>query len=179
MLTLNILKEQTRIKKQQKLENPDAYEHWDEFILLCYNTRTPQSYGALIEKRIIKLNGFRKLKSELNIGDAEENGFNKEIKISISADDEQPTFNIVQIRPHANISSYLIWFIEIDKECNILNHTFEVPKEDMMKIPGVGGAHGTKESNVNQKNIEYRVTVKKNSAAWKFLQPYTRKMKWQ
>jgi hypothetical protein len=132
----------------------------------------------LIEKRIIKNNGFRKLKSELNIGDAEENGLNKEIKISISADDDQPTFNIVQIRPHADISSYLIWFIEIDKNCMILNHTYEVPKEDMMKIPGIGGAHGTKISNVNQKNVEYRVTVKKNSVAWKFLQSYLRKLKW-
>jgi hypothetical protein len=178
MLTLDLLKEQTKIKKQQKLENPDNYINWDEFVLLCYNTRTPQSYGALIEKRIIKNNGFRKLKSELNIGDAEENGLNKEIKISISADDDQPTFNIVQIRPHADISSYLIWFIEIDKNCMILNHTYEVPKEDMMKIPGIGGAHGTKISNVNQKNVEYRVTVKKNSIAWKFLQSYLRKLKW-
>jgi hypothetical protein len=178
MLTLDLLKEQTKIKKQQKLENPDNYINWDEFVLLCYNTRTPQSYGALIEKRIIKNNGFRKLKSELNIGDAEENGLNKEIKISISADDDQPTFNIVQIRPHADISSYLIWFIEIDKNCMILNHTYEVPKEDMMKIPGIGGAHGTKISNVNQKNVEYRVTVKKNSVAWKFLQSYLRKLKW-
>lgn len=177
MLTLDLLKEQTKIKKQQKLENPDNYINWDEFVLLCYNTRTPQSYGALIEKRIIKNNGFRKLKSELNI-DAEENGLNKEIKISISADDDQPTFNIVQIRPHADISSYLIWFIEIDKNCMILNHTYEVPKEDMMKIPGIGGAHGTKISNVNQKNVEYRVTVKKNSVAWKFLQSYLRKLKW-
>ena len=178
MLTLDLLKEQTKIKKQQKLENPDNYINWDEFVLLCYNTRTPQSYGALIEKRIIKNNGFRKLKSELNIGDAEENGLNKEIKISISADDDQPTFNIVQIRPHADISSYLFWFIEIDKNCMILNHTYEVPKEDMMKIPGIGGAHGTKISNVNQKNVEYRVTVKKNSIAWKFLQSYLRKLKW-
>jgi hypothetical protein len=178
MITLDLLKEQTKIKKQQKLENPDNYINWDEFVLLCYNTRTPQSYGALIEKRIIKNNGFRKLKSELNIGDAEENGLNKEIKISISADDDQPTFNIVQIRPHADISSYLIWFIEIDKNCMILNHTYEVPKEDMMKIPGIGGAHGTKISNVNQKNVEYRVTVKKNSIAWKFLQSYLRKLKW-
>jgi hypothetical protein len=178
MITLDLLKEQTKIKKQQKLENPDNDINWDEFVLLCYNTRTPQSYGALIEKRIIKNNGFRKLKSELNIGDAEENGLNKEIKISISADDDQPTFNIVQIRPHADISSYLIWFIEIDKNCMILNHTYEVPKEDMMKIPGIGGAHGTKISNVNQKNVEYRVTVKKNSIAWKFLQSYLRKLKW-
>ena len=178
MITLDLLKEQTKIKKQQKLENPDNDINWDEFVLLCYNTRTPQSYGALIEKRIIKNNGFRKLKSELNVGDAEENGLNKEIKISISADDDQPTFNIVQIRPHADISSYLIWFIEIDKNCMILNHTYEVPKEDMMKIPGIGGAHGTKISNVNQKNVEYRVTVKKNSIAWKFLQSYLRKLKW-
>lgn len=176
MISRDILKEQTKIKKQQKSENPDAYVHWDDFILLCYNTRTPQSYGALIEKRIIQKNGLRKLKSELNIGDAEENGLYKEIKISISSDDNKPTFNIVQIRPHANIFSYLIWFIEIDKDCMIINHTFEVPKEDIMNIPGVGGAHGTKESNVNQKNIEYRVTVKKNSAAWNFLQLYTRKM---
>ena len=57
-----------------------------------------------------------------------------------------------------------------------MNHTYEVPKEDMMKIPGVGGAHGTKNSNIEQKNVEYRVTVKKDSAAWKFLQSYQRKM---
>ena len=173
VLEKQILKEMVIQKIKAKKENVELYSDPEDFILNCYLNRTPQSYGALIEKRIIKKNNLKKLKAKYNIGDAEENKKNKEIKVSISDND---IFNIVQIRPHADIFSYIIWFFEITNIGEVQFYCFEIPKKDIMTIDGLGGAHGTKESNKEQKNIEYRVSIKKNSNAWFKLQSYKRTM---
>lgn len=165
---LTKLMEAAKVKRQNKNFDVSKCKDWKEFILRCYQ-KNPQSYGAAIEKRFIEFNGMKKVPAKEDKGDIIEFGEYKEIKASIS-DTDNYKFNVVQIRPHQDISSYYFLFFEIDSNGNTHKHIFEVPKKQIMNIKGLGLAHGTKEK--KQINQEYRVTIKKESEDWNFLEQF-------
>ena len=175
ILSKEQLKEATRLKKNLKEQPVELYEDPEDFILNCYNGRTPQSYGLVIENRIIQKNSMKKVSKMEQRGDIIEEGVYKEIKCSIS---DHGYFNVVQIRPRHDIHSYLLFFFEIDENNNVINHFFEIPKDDIIKIPGLTAAHGL--NNSNNSMIEYRVSFDKSKEkegsslgqAWKFIQGY-------
>lgn len=155
------LREMTVLKIQARKEKRN-HKDPDTFIRDCFVNRTPQSYGCRIEKRYIEKNKMTKIKKK-NHGDAMDGLEANEIKGSIS---DNGSFNIVQIRPHDIFDYYLVLFFEIASNGDVFQHFFKVPKSDMMTFRGVGRAHGTKESNVKNANVEYRLTVKKNDDNW-------------
>lgn len=156
----------TLYKIKARKENVE-YDDGDDFIRNCFVNLNPQSYGGKIEKRIITKNNMKKVKSTLGRGDViDTDTYYKEIKVSLSDDG---VFNIVQIRPYQDFHSYLLFFFNINQDASINKYVFEIPKNEIMKLRGINGAHGTKESNSKNKNVEYRVTIKINDENWKLL----------
>lgn len=127
----------------------------DEIFFLKCCLVNPQSYGALIQNRFIRLNNGLKIKSSENKGDCIIDNHYYEIKSSISFNN---CFNIVQIRPWQNIDYYLI-LANIDKNVSIsvlkLNHQQMMNELENHKQT----AHGTIIANQNNQNIEYRMTI--------------------
>jgi hypothetical protein len=171
-----ILKEMTRNKKVLKSQSEKDYGDWEDFILFCYIAKNPQAYGSILEKRIIQKNGMQKVSASIERGDViDSDGNYKEIKCSIGDSGE---FNAVQIRPHHDIHSCLLFFFEIDETNNVVKHIFDIPEKDIIRFPGISVAHGTKK-NANSKT-EYRITFNKNTKdcgtiagkAWTELQQY-------
>jgi hypothetical protein len=170
------LKQLVRTRKLVREQAETSYEDPEDFIFFCYIAKNPQSYGSLLEKRIREKNGMIKVEASQEKGDAVDvDGNFKEIKCSIS---DCGVFNAVQIRPHHNIHSCLLFFFEIDDSTNVVNHFFEVPEKDVLTFPGISIAHGVK-ANKNSKS-EYRITFDKNKKksdtvagrAWNELQKY-------
>lgn len=162
-------KDLLKIMVIQKIKNRNQeieYEDSGDFIRDCFLNKTPQSYGPNIQKRIIIKNGMIKRKHSADGDIIDTDNRIKEIKASISCEGR---FNIVQIRPHQDFYSYLLFFFEIIEDGEVNKHIFEIPKNDIMSFHGIGGAHGTKESNTNNKNVEYRVTINKNDDNWNIL----------
>ena len=175
MLSTDDLKKMAKSKRLLKEENISNYKDPQDFILFC-NTLSPQSYGCCIQNRVIEKNSLIKLKSSDQRGDVIENGINKEIKASIS---QYGKFNAVQIRPHhVDIGTYLLCFFEIDSSENVINHFFDIPKEEIVKVPGFAVAHGSIKDNNSM--AEYRLTFDKNSdkvntaygKAWSYIQKF-------
>ena len=144
------------LKQNSKHINIDNCHEWGEYVLYNYCLRNPQSYGQAIERRIIENNNWIRNKKTENAGDAKENNINKEIKVSIT-DKSIGSYNIVQIRPNANIVSYLLFFIKIKENGSVITNVFEVPKNNINSIPGLGRAHGLKTQDENQKYIDHKV----------------------
>jgi hypothetical protein len=166
MMTTNILREMTVAKRTAKRQDTD-YDDCDDFIRNCYVNLTPQSYGSKIEKRVRNKNGMTKVKSTLGKGDGiDSDGNYKEIKSSIS---DCNCFNVVQIRPYQDFYSYLLFFFNITEDGNVEKYMFEVPKNELMMLKGINGAHGTKDSNSGNKNIEYRLTINIGDENWNLL----------
>ena len=122
---------------------------------------TPQSRSSLYENAIIfALNGTKN-KAKDNIGDAKIDGTNYEIKVSgVNVD---KCLHMVQLRPWQD-TDYLIQFIDMD---NKYTSTYFVLTHDEManeiKLLNANAAHGTEESNKENKNVEYRITLQKGS----------------
>jgi hypothetical protein len=174
--TKNILKEMVKTKKLLKNQSESNYEDSEEFVLFCYLAKNPQAYGSILEKRIIQKNQMKKVSASIERGDViDVDGNYKEIKCSIG---DHGIFNAVQIRPHHDIYSCLMFFFEIDENNNIVKHTFEIPEKEILNFIGISVAHGTKQ-NINSKT-EYRITFSKNEKeqatiagkAWAQLQKY-------
>lgn len=153
LLIQNIMK--LKNNKEEIIDEPN-----DElFLYKCY-VLNPQSYGSLIENRFIKRNNGIKIKSTLNQGDCIINNKNYEVKTSLSFNN---TYNIVQIRLWQNVD-YILIFVNLDKDLtlSICKLTTEQMKEEVEKREQY--AHGTKTSNLENKNIEYRFTLSYNES---------------
>lgn len=161
-----ILKEACRQKRLNKKKKYDFSQPLSDFIRCCYAYKAPQSYGSAIEKRYITNLSLQKVAAKQKAGDLVENGKNKELKSSISDCNE---FNVVQIRPHHKIDSYVLSFFNIDEEGNVSENLFDVPSEVMYKLD-LGGAHGTKDEEHDLK--EYRITIKVGDKNWQKILPY-------
>ncbi len=117
-----------------------------------------QSRSPLWEKYFIEKIGATKNKSSDNIGDFHKNRNNYEYKISgYNADD---SLNAVQIRLWQNCN-YIITYLNPNGEIINFHLTHKQMKTEVSKIGNA--AHGTKKSNESNENIEYRLTIKKDS----------------
>ena len=126
---------------------------------------TPQSRSSLYEKAIISSLNGTKNKAKDNIGDTKINGKNYEIKVSgVNVD---KSLHLVQVRLWQN-TDYIIQFIDIDN--GYISTFFVLTHNEMVEEMGLlnaTAAHGTKEANKKNGNIEYRTTLRKNTPSFK------------
>ncbi len=120
-----------------------------------------QSRSPLWEKYFIKKHDCEKVSKDEDRGDFKKNGTYYEYKSS--GYNQTNSVNMVQIRPWQNCD-YIVQSISDDGAT-----TFVLTHADMMlemKELKATRAHGTKKALVDNENIEYRMTLKKDSANW-------------
>lgn len=149
---------------ENKLEILDEYNKGNISEVLFFNSMsllTPQSRSSLFEKALIyKLEGIKNKASD-NIGDTKIKGIDYEIKISGLNIDK--SLHLVQVRLWQN-TNYLVQYIDVDN--NFESIYFSLTHDEMVeeiKAIGASAAHGTKESNKENKNIEHRFTLVKGT----------------
>lgn len=164
-----------KLLAKEKALNKNQVEdglNFDDFLAACYVKCSSQSYGPKIEKRIINDLEFKKIPQKKGEGDLEVTektqfplfnfnvGDKSELKISfLSADG---SWNLIQLRPYEKFNYYV--FLLIDPINNCSYEWFILKKEDVNNSNfKLNAIHGTKESNKENKNIEYKLTVQKNS----------------
>jgi|688.fasta_scaffold68130_3 hypothetical protein len=159
---------------EEKSKNKNVVEDglsFDVFLAACFVKCSSQSYGSKIENRIIKEYGFSKIPKKFGEGDllsSEKTKFpffnfglgkKSELKISyLSADD---SWNLIQLRPYENFDFYVFLLINPKSQCQF--EWFVINKSDINPNNfSMYAIHGTKESNLENKNIEYKITVPKD-----------------
>ena len=169
--THNVVKEFKRdIKKskspvREQLEFDYNHRQNTAFLDLYFEIVTAQSYGPMMEKLYIKENSYTKVPSTADRGDyAMPNGGYEEYKFTFPNSENGYKYNFVQIRPWQDLVGYLFevysdtdgWF------------RFNIPKEAMNDILHRHGnlAHGTKETNTNEKK-ELALRGKIGDNMWK------------
>ena len=121
---------------------------------------TPQSRSPLWENYFIKKHDCERVNKNEDRGDFKKNGMYYEYKSS--GYNQNNSVNIVQIRPWQDCD-YIIQSISDDGATTfVLTHT--EMKLEMEKLKA-SRAHGT-QALVNNENIEYRMTLKRDSAHW-------------
>lgn len=117
-----------------------------------------QMRSPLWQKHFIKKYGFNRVPVNEDRGDMEKNGNYYEYKASgFNARDE---LNLIQIRLWHNCD-YILQFISGDGA-----KTFNLTKQEMqyeMEIHNTSSAHGTRRANQNNENIEFRMTITKET----------------
>lgn len=151
-----------KIAAEKLTNNKDWIENssWEEFIL-AMSLKTPQSYGAAIQNRIIKeLNGY-KIPASQEKGDCVIDSYYHEIKSSILTHTND-TMNLVQIRPWQNIKGYYCFAFDIRKYKKFDIYQFFLTHEQMIEEINLIGAlsHGTKRTAQNNKHNEQSVRIK-------------------
>ena len=133
-------------------------EDFEDFLISCKLFLNPQSYGIKIQNRWRTDNGYEKVNSSLNLGDYKDGDMYVEFKVSYISTNNN--WSIIQIRPHQKIQRYDIMLVDSDYKYNL----YKIPKNKMDIFVDKYGeiAHGTKSSNLDNKNLEYRITIKKN-----------------
>lgn len=166
---------------QEKAKNKNKVEEgldFHTFLAACYVMCSSQSYGPKIEKRVIKEYNFKKIPQKKGEGDLlsiETNNFpyfefplgsKSELKISYLSSGE--SWNLIQLRPYETFDYYVFLLIDPYNQCDY--EWFVIKKEDInndnFKLNAI---HGTKESNKENKNIEYKLMVEKNSKTYQKL----------
>ena len=121
---------------------------------------TPQLRSPLWQNYFIKKHDCEKVNKDVDRGDFKKNGRYYEYKSS--GYNQNNAVNIVQIRPWQDCD-YIIQSISDDGATTfVLTHT--EMKLEMEKLKA-SRAHGT-QALVNNENIEYRMTLKRDSAHW-------------
>ncbi len=122
---------------------------------------TPQCRSPLWENYFIRKYGCEKISKDLNNGDFKKDG--KYYEYKCSGYNQTNTLNIIQIRPWQNCD-YIIQFIYNDEPITfILTHDEMILEMDIMKA---SCAHGTPDAIKNNDNVEYKITLKKDSIDW-------------
>ncbi len=154
---------QQKIAAEKLTNNPDWINKssWEEFIL-AMNLKNPQSYGAIIQNRIIKeLNGT-KIPASLEKGDCIIDSYYHEIKLSILTHTND-IMNLVQIRPWQKIKGYYCFAFDIRtfKQFNIFQ--YYLSHEQMIEELEIKSelSHGTKRTahlnTHNEKSIRIKI----------------------
>ena len=140
-------------RQKKNFQEPNDFR---EFLIHCKLVLNPQSYGAKIQKRWIKDNLYTSVSSSENRGDYKEGTSFVEFKVSYQSNEG---WTLLQLRPYQDIERYDI--LLVDKKYNY--RLYKIPKEIMENlIEKYGGhCHGTKVSNMDNKNIEYRMDIQK------------------
>jgi len=170
-----------KLLAEQRAKNKNQVEEgltFDNFLAACYVKCTPQSYGPKIEKRIIRDFKFYKIPSRKGEGDllvTTSTKFlnyhfkeNETIELKSSYLSSDGSWNFIQLRPHEKFDYYLFLLIDPLNGCDykfiLLN------KEDVNDTNfKLNSIHGTKESNKENKNIEYKLNVPQGSETYETL----------
>ncbi len=122
---------------------------------------SPQSRSPLWEKYFIKKHDCEKVNKNDDRGDFKKNGTYYEYKSS--GYNQTNSVNMVQIRPWQNCD-YIIQSISDDGATTfVLTHAdMMLEMENLKATP----AHGTKKALEDNENIEYRMTLKRDSTDW-------------
>lgn len=141
---------------------------FNHFLLDCKLYLNPSSYGKKIENRWIRENLYKKISKNLDRGDYVDGDKYVEFKVSYKSRNTNNTWSFLQIRPYQMIDRYDLMIIDYKMNYSV----YSVPTIEMKKILGLYGeaCHGTLKSNMNNDNIEYRITVRENMLH--ILQPY-------
>jgi hypothetical protein len=149
-----LLEHLSKCEKDLKNNEPEDFE---DFLICCKLFTNPQSYGTKIQNRWIRDNGYHKVNSSKNCGDYKDMDSYVEFKVSYFSNNK---WTLLQLRPYQKIDRYDIMLI--DK--NYKYELYEIPKKQMDRLLKQYGdvAHGTKDSNIENKNLEYRISIKKH-----------------
>lgn len=134
--------------------------NWETFINVVSIT-SPQRYGGLIEKRLVKELKLIKKKSSEDSGDfTDAFGDHYEFKSSIIKKDGDK-INLVQIRPWQNTNYYIvaIRFWQGLTYCFAFKLSHEQMMKELVECKATA-AHGTKKAILNNENVEYRFSIK-------------------
>ena len=161
LINLNDLTTLAKIRILEYIErNKNTFPKTGDFKTFLINTKfftNPQSYGIQIQNKWMRMFGYKSIAKSKNRGDYKDTDEYVEFKVSYLSNN---TWSIVQLRPYQDVDRYDIMLID-----NKYNHIlYKIPSDKMKSLIDKYGdvAHGTKESNSDNKNIEYRITIKKN-----------------
>jgi hypothetical protein len=152
-------------------------EFGQDFLARCFCEMSSQKYSAVIENKIREECGLKKIPNYEDKGDFISTreyqnrnyypfleflttGVTVELKVSFKSkgNDGKPYWNLVQLRPYENFDYYLFLFIDPENGCDW--EWFLLKKDDVSNQNfTISGAHGTKQSNANNLNVEYRMSV--------------------
>ena len=156
-------KDIVQIVEEINKNNYWGYEESWEYFILGMSFLSPQSYGAKIQNRLVNQLMLEKVRPGENKGDFKDQfGEYYEFKVSILSNNDSK-INLVQIRPWQDINHYCFVFDIRNEE--FTPYAFRLSKSQMkeeLDIMKATAAHGTKDSNNNNKNIEYRMSISPN-----------------
>lgn len=166
--TVNMLEVNTCLALTQKIRseaNKNKKWGWDlpliDFAkaMLCLN---PQSYGSRVDKRLSEILGLLPTNDQ-DRGDRKSiNGKYLEWKGSFFTS-SNTALNLVQIRPWQNID-YIYYAFDMRSLNDIKMQLFYLTKNQMdSELVKASSAHGTKESNKDNKNKELALRIEADS----------------
>ena len=122
---------------------------------------SPQSRSPLWQNCYMEKHGCERVQAKEDKGDFIKDGKYYEYKGSGFSQDGN--LNVVQIRPWQECH-YIVQFISYSDV-----HTFELTHDEMlqeMKLCNASSAHGTGKAIIDNRNIEYRMTIEKDGKDW-------------
>ena len=148
---------------QKEIDNGKFIKRpWQHFMTLAYTYLSPQQWGPLWEKKLIKDMGFSR-KDKKKRGDClDHNGNIIEIKASVISY-SNPLLNVVQIRPYQKANFYITMF-DLRNIRSPKAYLFNLTHQQMIKeIERLNGnmAHGTEDQ--KDKFSEIRFSLDLNS----------------
>ena len=148
----NIKDELIDLTSKQEISEQDFYK--------ISSVLTPQSRSPLWQNYFIKKHDCEKVSKNEDRGDFKKNDRYYEYKSS--GYNQNNSVNILQIRPWQDCD-YIIQSISDDGATTfVLTHAEMILEMERLKA---SRAHGT-QALVNNENIEYRMTLKRDSAGW-------------
>lgn len=164
-----------RAKNKNKVEDGLPF---DDFLAACYVKCSSQSYGPKIEKRVIEEYGFTKIPQKKGEGDlltTKKTNFpffnfdsDKKSELKVSYLSANNSWNLIQLRNYENFDYYVFLLINPKSQCEY--EWYILNKKDVNDTNfKMNAIHGTKKSNLENKNIEYKITVSKDSDTHKKL----------
>ena len=169
-----------KLIRQEFIKLKNKSEGFEKIYSECYKGDRPgmirlltsQSYGPLMEKLHIRhYNKFlSKVPATKDLGDYKNtSGRHWEYKFSIT--NEKGNINFVQLRPWQQVD-YVFEVLQLDDTLEL----YLVPKKEMQSLLDQHGhgAHGTKEANLGNKNVEYalRPVCTSTNRCWQALKDF-------
>lgn len=154
-------------EKYNRNKDIDMSLDFIDYVCECYVKLNPCSYGKKIENKIKSIINVEGVKAKHNLGDFKYIDRYGEIKVTFLSADK--VYHITHIRTWQKFDYYLLCMI--DCENNFTPNFYLIPKYVIDKL-SLTPMNGTKDSNMDNKNVEYRVTFKKDSPQHKILMRY-------
>jgi hypothetical protein len=151
-------------QKFSKSKEVDYMLPLNHFIMDCYVRLNPCSYGLRIASKICIDSSLPQVSSRLGLGDCMVGERAYEIKVSFLS--QENTYCITHIRMWQKFTHYILCFV--DCRDNFTPNFIVLNKFELNKL-NLGAMNNTKEANVDNHNIELRVTIKKDSKEYNFL----------